>query len=131
MRVAHFAFDLRARDQRRHRVDDDDVDGVGADQHLGDLQSLLAGIGLRHQQLVDIDPELAGVADVQGVLRVDERRDAACALRVRDHVQAEGGLAARLRPVDLADPPPRHAADSGRRIQIQRTGGDGFDLNSG
>ena len=38
LRVAHLAFDLGLGGQRRHRVDDDDVDGARTDQRVGDLR---------------------------------------------------------------------------------------------
>ena len=101
-RVAHVAVDLGPGHQRRHGVDDDDVDGVGAHQRLGDLQRLLARVRLGDQQLVDVDAELLGVDRVERVLGVDEGGDAAQLLRLRDHVQGQRGLAGGLRPVDLA-----------------------------
>ena len=58
VRLAHLALDLGLRHERGDRVDDDDVDGAGADQHLGDLERLLAVVGLRDQQVVDVDAEL-------------------------------------------------------------------------
>ena len=87
--VAHLALDLGPRHQRGDRVDDDEVDRAGADQHVGDLQRLLAGVGLRDQQRVDVDAELLGVLRVERVLGVDERRDAAGLLRVGDRVQRD------------------------------------------
>ena len=80
MAVAHLAFDLRAGHQSRHRVDHDDVDRARADQGVGDLEGLLAVVGLADQELVDVDAEPAGVARVEGVLGVDEGRDAAAFL---------------------------------------------------
>jgi len=53
--VAHVALEFGLRNQRRDRVDHDDVDRVAAGQHLGDVESLLAGIRLRNQQVVEID----------------------------------------------------------------------------
>ena len=53
VRVAHLALDLGPRHQRRHRVDDDQVDRARAHQHVGDLERLLAGVGLGDQQVVD------------------------------------------------------------------------------
>jgi hypothetical protein len=58
--VTHLALDLRLGGQGRDRVDDDDVDRAGAHQHVRDLQRLLAGVGLRDQQLVDVDAERLG-----------------------------------------------------------------------
>ena len=43
-RVTHIAFDFGARHERGHRVDDDDVDGAGADQ-MSHFQRLLAVSG--------------------------------------------------------------------------------------
>ncbi len=64
MGIAHLAFDLGLGHQRGHGVDDDHVDRVGAHQHVGDFQSLFAGIRLRNQQIVDIHAQLAGVVRV-------------------------------------------------------------------
>ena len=61
-RVAHLALDLGARHEGRDGVDDDDVDAAGADQRLGDLERLLAGVRLADEQLVDVDAARAGVA---------------------------------------------------------------------
>ena len=61
VRVAHLAFDLGLGRERGDRVDDDDVDRARAHQHVGDLERLLAGVGLRDQQLVDVDAELLRV----------------------------------------------------------------------
>ena len=79
-RVAHLALDLGPRHERRHRVEDDAVDAARADERLGDLEGLLAGVGLADQELVDVDPAGAGVARVEGMLDVDEGgHAAACA----------------------------------------------------
>ena len=44
--VAHLALELGARHERGDRVDDDDVDGAAADEHVADLERLLAGVRL-------------------------------------------------------------------------------------
>ena len=92
MSVAHLAFDLRTWHQGGDGVDHDDVERTGAHQHVSDLERLLAGVGLGDQQLVDIDSECLGVDRIEGVLRVDERRDPAVALRLCDDGQRECGL---------------------------------------
>ena len=109
--VAHLAFDLGARHERRDRVDDDAVDAAGADQRLGDLERLLAGVGLADEELVDVDAAGAGVAGIERVLDVDEGGDAAARLGLGDDVLADGRLARRLRAEDLRDPAARDAAD--------------------
>ena len=44
--VAHLALDLGARRECGHRVDDDHVERTRAHEHVGDLERLLAGVGL-------------------------------------------------------------------------------------
>ena len=83
MGVAHVAFELGARHQRRHRVDRDHVERAAADQRLGDLQRLLARVRLRDEQVVDVDADVARVDRIERVLGVDQRRHAARALRTR------------------------------------------------
>ena len=50
---------------------------AGADQHVGDLERLLTGVGLGDQQRVGVDAEGLGVVGVERVLGVDEGGDAA------------------------------------------------------
>ena len=126
--VAHVAFDLGLRDERRDGVDDDDVDGSGPNEHVGDLERLLAVVGLAHEKLVGLHAELPGVGGVESVLCVDERGDAARLLRLRDGVERERRLAARLRTVNLDDAPPRIAADAQRDVEPDAPGRD--DLNA-
>ena len=79
MGVAHLAFELRLGDERGHGVDDDDVHRAAADQDLGDLERLLAEVGLGDEEVVDVDADLGRVGGVEGVLGVDEGRLAAAA----------------------------------------------------
>src|ERR1700682_2852737 len=99
MTVAHLALELGTRDEGSHRINHQDVYRTGADERVGDLKRLLARIGLRYQQIVDIDPELAGIARVERVLGVDESAGSTPALRLGNHVQREGRLTGALRPV--------------------------------
>ncbi len=62
------------------------------------------------------------------MLRVDECDLTAALLRLRHDVQRQRRLTGGLRPVDLNDASLRDAADAERRIQCQRTGWDGIDL---
>ena len=96
--VAHLALDLGARHERGDRVDDDAVDAARADERLGDLERLLAGVGLADEELVDVDAAGPGVARIEGVLDVDEGGDAAARLGLGEDVLADGGLARRLGP---------------------------------
>ena len=128
MRIAHLAFDLGLRNQRRDRVDDDQVDRARAHQRLGNLQGLLAGVRLRDEQVLDADAELPGVGDVERVLRVDERCDSAQCLHLCDGVQRQSRLARGLRPIDLDDPAARIAAAAERDVEADRTARNHIDF---
>ena len=125
MAVAHLAFDLGLRGQRGDRVDGDDVERARADEQLGDLERLLAGVGLRDEQVVDVDADLARVHRVHRVLGVDEGADAAAPLRLGDDVVDERRLARGLRAEDLDDAAARQAADAEREVERERSRRDG------
>ena len=128
-RVADLAVQLGAGDQRGHGVHHQHVDGAGADQRLGDVQSLLAGIRLGDQQAVDVHTQGPGIGRFQGVLHVDVSGLAAVALGGGDHVQGQGGLTGGLRPVDLHDPAPGDAPDAKSQVQGERTGGERLHIH--
>ena len=123
--IAHLAFDFGLGHQRRHRVDDDDVDRAGADQDLDDFERLLAGVRLGDQEILDVDAELLGVVDIERVLGIDVGRHAAGLLDVGGEMKGERGFAGRFRAVDLGDPAAGNAADAGGRVEIDGAGGNG------
>ena len=88
-------------------------------EHVGDLERLLARVGLGDEQLVDVDADGLGVDRVHRVLGVDVGADAAVALGLGHHVHGEGGLARRLRAEDLDDPAPGQAADAEGEVEGQ------------
>ena len=125
--VAHLALDLGPWRQRRHRVDDHDVERRRAHQHVDDLQRLLARVRLGDQQLVDVDADRPGVDRVHRVLGVDVGAHAAVALGLGDDVHRQRRLARRLRAVDLGDPATRQAADAEGEVERQGAGRDRLD----
>ena len=131
MLIAHLAFDFSLRRERRDRIDHDDIDRAGAHQHVGDLQRLLAGIRLRHQQVVDLDPQLLRIHRIERVLGIDKCRGAAMALRRGDDGQSQRGLARGLRAENFDDSAARNAADAERDIEAQRSRGDRVHLVGG
>ena len=128
-RIAHVAFEFGLGDQRGDGIDDDDVDGVGADQFLRDFESLFAVIGLRDEKIVDVDAELAGVDGIERVFGVDERGLSAEFLRFGDDLQRQRGLAAGFRAVDFDDAAAREAANAERGVNRQAAAGDDVDRN--
>ena len=122
VRVAHFAFDFGFGGERGDRVDHHHVHAAGTHQHVGDFQRLFAGIGLRNQQVVDVDAEFLRIRRVKCVFSVDERRGAAEFLHFGDDLQRERRLAARLRAVDFDHPAAWQAANAQCDIEPQRSG---------
>ena len=127
VRIADLAFQFLLGHQRGDRVDDDHVDGVGLDQHLGDLHRLFAAARLADQQRFQFDAQLLGPAGVEGVLGVDERGDAARLLGLGHHVQGQRRLAARFRAEDLDDAAARNALAAQGDVQRQAAGGNARD----
>src|SRR4029077_10861622 len=127
--VAHLTLDLGPGHECGHRVDDHDVERARADQHVGDLERLLARVGLGDQQLVDVDADGGRVDRVHRVLGVDVGAHAAVALGLGDHVHGKGGLPGRLGPVDLDHTTAGQATDAEGDVERQRAGGDGGDAD--
>ena len=128
MGITHLALDFRARHQRRDRIDHQNVDGVGAHQRIDDFERLLTRIGLRHDQFVDVDAQLLGIARIKRMFGVDERGRAADLLRFGDGMQRQRRLARTFRAVNLDDPPLGQAANAKRDVEAERAGRDRFDL---
>ena len=124
VRVAHLTLDLGPGHERGDRVDDDDVERARADQHVGDLERLLAGVGLGDVELVDVHADGGRVHRVHRVLGVDVGADATVALGLGDHVHRERGLPGRLRPVDLHDPASGQTTDAEGEVEGQGAGRD-------
>src|SRR5205085_2710544 len=95
------------------------------------LERLLARVGLRHEQVLDVDADLRRVRGIHRVLGVDEGTDAAAALRLGDRVVDERGLARRLGAEDLDDAAAREAADPEREVERERAGRDRADRDGG
>ena len=110
-------------------IDHQHVDRAGAHQRVGDLERLLAVVGLRNQEVIDIDAELPRIDRIERVLGIDEGADAALLLGLGDGVQRERGLAGGFRPVDLDDTPARQAADAERDIEPERAGRNDVDIH--
>ncbi len=83
VRVAHFAVELGLGDEGGDGVDDEDVDGAGADEGFDDLEGLLAVVGLRDEEVVDVDAKLLGVGGIERVLGVDEGGETAASSGLR------------------------------------------------
>ena len=117
MRITHFAFNFSLGRQCRDRVDDDDINCTGSNQHIRDLKRLFTCVGLRDQQFIDINADFFGVARVERMLGVDECRRTAQFLRFGDYLQRQGRLAGCFRPVNFNHPSPGHTTNTERDIE--------------
>ena len=127
MCVAHVAFNFSFRGQRGHGVDDDHVNGVGAHQHVGDFQCLLARIGLGNQQVIYVYTQLARILRVKRVLGVNEGTGCTRFLRLCNHRQRQGGFTRGLWTVDFNNTAFWQTANAQRDVQTQRTCRDSRD----
>ena len=73
--------------------------------------------GCEIEQVVDVHAQFLCVETVEGVLGVDEGRDAAGLLRLGDGVNRQRGLARRLGTVDLHDAALGIAAYAERHVE--------------
>ncbi len=126
--VAHVAVDFGLGGQGGHGVDDDDVDGTGTDQVVGNLQGLLAVVGLRNEEVVDVNTQFLGVEAVEGVLGVDEGGNAAGFLAFGDGVDGQGGLTGTLGAIDFYDAAAGESSDAQGHVEADAAGGDDVEL---
>ena len=129
LRFSHGAFQFRLWNKRGDRVDDHKIDSAGSNQHVSDFKRLFSMIGLGDEQFVRFYAKPFGVADVQGVLRINERGRAAHFLTFRDDMQSERGFAGRFRPVDFRNAPLGDAPDAKGQVKADGTCGDHRDID--
>ena len=128
--VAHFTVDFGLGHEGSYRVDDDDVDGTGTYEGFGDVQGLLTGVGLRDEERLDIDAQLAGVHGIKGVFGVDEGGYTAKLLGFGNGVEGEGSLTGGFGSVNLDDTAAGETAYAEGHVQLdtaRRDDGDFFD----
>ena len=128
--IANLSFEFLFGDERRDGVEDDDVEGVGANKRFDDAERFFAGARLRDQEVVEIDAQLAGILRVERVLDVDEGSQAAALLRLSDDREGESRFAGGFRAEDLHNPPPRHTADAEGAVDQNVPGGDDVDIDN-
>ena len=120
MGIAHFALELGAGHEGCDRVDYQNVQSTGPDQHVRDFQGLLSGVGLRDQQLIHIDADCLGINRIEGMLDIDEGGDTPVALRLSHNMERESGLSRTLWTVNFDDAPSGDTSDS--QCNVERKG---------
>ena len=100
---AHFAFEFGFGHERGDRIDDDDVEGIGAGECFANGQGFFAAVRLGDEQVIQIHAELFGISRIEGVLGIDERRETAGFLGVGDDVEHQRGFAGGFRAENFND----------------------------
>ena len=124
MGIAHFAFDFSLRNEGCNRVNNNNVDTTGADQHICNFKGLFTGIGLRNQQSVRIHTQCLCIYRVKSMFSVNERCVTASLLSAGDSMESNGGLTGGFGSVDFDDTTTWQATDAESNIQSKRTGGN-------
>ena len=117
--ISHLAVDLRAGNERRHGVDHDRIHSPALDEHVRYLEVLFSIIGLRDEKVFRLHPQASCIDQIQGVLGVDEGRDASRLLGLCHDVQCQGRLPGAFRSEDLHDPAARDSANTQCHIQAE------------
>src|SRR5690606_21200892 len=99
-------------------------DAAGADQDVRNLERLLSGVRLRHDEVVGVHAELLRILGVERVLSVDEGSGSTSLLRVGDSVQRDSGLTGGFGSVDLDNATAGKPADAKSDVQRDRARGN-------
>ncbi len=119
MGVPHVPLKLRLGNQRRHRIDHNQVEAPRSNQGLGDLQGLLSRVRLGNEKVFGLDTKLSGISQIESVLGIDKGRHAVLFMNLGNGVKGQGGLARGLGAIDFDDPSLGIPADSQGNIQGQ------------
>ena len=131
MGISHVPFDFGTGDEGGDGIDDDDIDGVGADEGFADFESLFTGIRLADEEVFEADAQVARVGGVHGVLDIDVGGGAAGLLGFGHDVLCERALAGGFGAEDFGDPAARDAADAEGNIECEGARGDALRHRGG
>lgn len=124
--VADFSLEFGFRDESGNGVNDDNVEGVRADEGFADAEGFLARAGLGDEEVIEIDTEALGVGGIQGVLDINESGEPAAFLGLGHDGQRERGFSGGFRPVNFHDASPGKASDAQGAVDEEIAGGDDF-----
>jgi hypothetical protein len=103
--------------QRRDRIDHEHVDRARAHEGVGDLEALLAGVGLRDQEVVELT-RACGI-DGSSACSASTKAQTPPPSGLRDGVSAASSCRG-FGAVDLDDAAARQAADAERDVEAER-----------
>ena len=110
--VAHLPFQLRPGHQGCHAIYHHRVYRACAHQVLGYLQRLFRAVGLRYEELLQVDPAAPSVGRVKGMFCIYVGGSAPLLLSLGHYVESQRGLAGSLRPENLGDPASGNASNA-------------------
>ena len=120
MRIAHFTFQLSPRDKSGHRINHQNINRARTHQCIGDLERLLARIGLGNQEIININAQLFGIGRIQRMLGINNRTGAPGLLRFSNNMQSQCGFTGTFRPVNFCNTPTGQPANAKANIQADR-----------
>ena len=120
MRISHLSINLCLGYQSSHGIYNHDINGARTNHSLCNLQCLLSIIGLRNIQIIYIYTNILCIYGIQGMLRINKAGNSSPLLYLRNHMEGNRRLTARLRSIDLNHSPLRYSAQSQRNIQAER-----------
>ena len=121
VRIAHFAFDLRSRRKRGHRVHDNDVNGVASHECIYYVQGLFARIWLGNEQVIKFYTDAFRIIRVERVFGVNECRCPAAFLHFGDHMHGESRFAGRFWSKNFYHSPFGYSPNTQSQVQGDRT----------
>lgn len=100
-------------------ADDDGVEPFGEDQQAQDIEGLARALGDREEQVAQVHPDPRHLLVMEPLVGVHHRREAPGALCIRQEMEAHRRFARGRRAAQLADLPPRQAANAQRMVEAE------------
>lgn len=129
--VSDLAFEFGFGDESGDGIQDDDVEGIRADERFADAEGFLARAGLGDEEVVEIDAEALGVGGIQGVLDINESGEPSAFLGLGHDGEGERGFSGGFRPVNFHDASPGEASNTQGAVNEEIAGGDDFHFGMG
>ena len=129
MGCAHIAVDFLLGNKRRNRVNDNDIDGTGTDERIGNFQRIFAAVRLGNEQIIDVDTECLCIQRIKRVFRVDECCFTAHLLGLGNDMQSNGRFTGGFRTVDFDNTSSRNTTDTKGKVKCKGTCRDRLDVH--
>ena len=129
--VADLTVEFLLRHEGGDGVEDDDVEGVGADEGLDNAERFFTGTGLGKEEVVEVDTQFPGILGVKGMLDIDKGGEAAHLLCLGNDGERQRGFTGGFGPEYFDDAAARESAGAEGPINDEVAGRDDFDIHAG